>query len=505
MLFFTILLLILFVLRLWLSGFTGIHPDEAYYWVWSLDLKLGYLDHPPMIAWIIAAGRWIIETISPNYLQLEYPAFFSVVKLKAGPFFLSCVATPVLVGKCIEWVQRAPLRVTQMIVLLVTPLLFVGPQIVTPDTPLFFSWTLCLLMAIRLQKRRYYKNDTGDLSPPLWSIAVTLGIAMAFAAYSKYTAVLLAFLVLISGAGLWNAMICALVCSVLIAPYVYWLATTGVAEEAGIFFQFGNAIGDVLKPNNFKFVGDLWASQILFWTPMIFLGVFGFLFTDVRRFFLSDKKHRLSGTLFIWAIAPLVLFSLTALKRPAEANWPLVGGIAAIVMCVARLRLRMFSLTLLTIQNVAIISVAWLVLTQAPKLSVFFEDISPRASALLEKPSRLREFEGWPRLHTLLKDAVLNEDSPIVVESFQILSSLLFVNSSLEEENKLKLYFWEEGSRRSEFNRTPKYLLAKEELNKGHWLLTRDQKNVPDCRLYQGLIKSVSEVYFLYTCKGLRP
>ena len=28
--------------------------DEAYYWLWAQRLDWGYLDHPPLIAWLIA-------------------------------------------------------------------------------------------------------------------------------------------------------------------------------------------------------------------------------------------------------------------------------------------------------------------------------------------------------------------------------------------------------------------------------------------------------------------
>jgi hypothetical protein len=30
-------------------------PDETYYWEWSRRLEGGYFDHPPMIAWLMAA------------------------------------------------------------------------------------------------------------------------------------------------------------------------------------------------------------------------------------------------------------------------------------------------------------------------------------------------------------------------------------------------------------------------------------------------------------------
>src|SRR4051812_48177555 len=32
-----------------------LYPDEAQYWLWSRDLRWGYVSKPPMIAWVIAA------------------------------------------------------------------------------------------------------------------------------------------------------------------------------------------------------------------------------------------------------------------------------------------------------------------------------------------------------------------------------------------------------------------------------------------------------------------
>src|SRR5512142_2748554 len=40
-------------LKLYLSATLQLHPDEAYYWLWSTDLAAGYFDHPPLIAWLI--------------------------------------------------------------------------------------------------------------------------------------------------------------------------------------------------------------------------------------------------------------------------------------------------------------------------------------------------------------------------------------------------------------------------------------------------------------------
>ena len=42
---------VLLVIRLLYAAQLGLAEDEAYYWVWSKQLDIGYFDHPPMIAW----------------------------------------------------------------------------------------------------------------------------------------------------------------------------------------------------------------------------------------------------------------------------------------------------------------------------------------------------------------------------------------------------------------------------------------------------------------------
>ena len=50
------LLLALTVMRLVYAGLFELRTDEAYYWTWSKESVLSFLDHPPMIAWFIRAG-----------------------------------------------------------------------------------------------------------------------------------------------------------------------------------------------------------------------------------------------------------------------------------------------------------------------------------------------------------------------------------------------------------------------------------------------------------------
>ena len=46
--------------RLWLAGHTELLPEEAYYWTYAKHPALGYFDHPPMVAWTIAVGTWLL-------------------------------------------------------------------------------------------------------------------------------------------------------------------------------------------------------------------------------------------------------------------------------------------------------------------------------------------------------------------------------------------------------------------------------------------------------------
>ena len=45
-----------FVLRLVYAGSVEMMPEETYYWNYSRHLSFGYLDHPPMVAWLIRAA-----------------------------------------------------------------------------------------------------------------------------------------------------------------------------------------------------------------------------------------------------------------------------------------------------------------------------------------------------------------------------------------------------------------------------------------------------------------
>ena len=108
------------LVRAVVAGTTGLTDDEAYYRLWALAPALSYYDHPPMVGWMIAAGRWLLGDTA---LGIRLPGL--IISL-LGPFLLWRTGT-LLFGSQVA--QRA------VWIALAMPLLAAGGVIVTPDTP----------------------------------------------------------------------------------------------------------------------------------------------------------------------------------------------------------------------------------------------------------------------------------------------------------------------------------------------------------------------------------
>jgi 4-amino-4-deoxy-L-arabinose transferase-like glycosyltransferase len=58
----TVCVLVVAGLTLMRGIFAAVNPlrvDEAYYWTWSRESVISYLDHPPMISWCLYFGTQI--------------------------------------------------------------------------------------------------------------------------------------------------------------------------------------------------------------------------------------------------------------------------------------------------------------------------------------------------------------------------------------------------------------------------------------------------------------
>ena len=62
------------LIRLAFLGVINLLPEEAYYWNYSRHIDIGYLDHPPMVAWLIYAFEYVLGR---SELAVRLPAFLS--------------------------------------------------------------------------------------------------------------------------------------------------------------------------------------------------------------------------------------------------------------------------------------------------------------------------------------------------------------------------------------------------------------------------------------------
>ena len=195
--------------------------DEAYYTLWSRSLSFGYLDHPPMVAFLIRASTALFGGSEIGVRAL------SLLVVGAMPALIALIAWR-LFGSA----EKAALAALFWIGM---PLVVVGAIFVTPDAPLVVFWTLGLAALVELWL-------TGEAR---WLVA--LGLALGLALESKFTAIFFA-----AGVGLalaaapslrrWLASPALLaglaVALAIFAPFVAWNAEHGWATFAK---QFGRA------------------------------------------------------------------------------------------------------------------------------------------------------------------------------------------------------------------------------------------------------------------------
>jgi hypothetical protein len=359
------------------------------------------------------------------------------------------------------------------------------------------------LYTLKLQRVRDLDSFPGDPTPFRLSYAIRLGLVITFAAYSKYSAFLLAFLIVATGAGLYNSLVAGLLTLLLLIPHLVWNAYVGEPSGGGLFFQLANRAGNLLDPPNYRRAGDLIASQMALWTPLVFFGSISTGLANLRRIFSVQRKTRLNGTLLLWALIPVLFFSLVALRRNAEANWPIMGVCAALVLIVSRFFRSPFWLITLTGTQILVMIIGAIVFVNNKTLASFVQGFNPQLAAKLAKPSRTGEFSGWDQVRQTVYDLTQEvPDAPILVQSYQLLSVLKFYDEVAPSSSRLgsRLKFWAAGSRPSQ------YLLEEGDLPQSnlqkYWLMIRLKQDIPaNCRMSRPVFKGREfETFSIYSC-----
>nr|WP_231875096.1 glycosyltransferase family 39 protein [Gluconobacter thailandicus] len=382
-------LAVLTAIRLTLAAILPLTPDEAYYWVWSRHLQMGYFDHPFMVALWIKIGTWIVGD-TPLGVR-----FLGPLSVLPGSWALFHAARLLLPSR--PW----PLSGFQAVLLLnATLMLGLGAATMTPDTPLVFFVSLALY-AIGKAVSQPASRALG-----WWLLA---GMLLGLAFDSKYTAVLI-------GLGLGGAVVFSpalrkqpgpwLAIPVLLAatvPVLYWNATH---HWASLLKQGGRA-GDWHPARAVQFLSELLGGQIGLATPLIF-GLF------VMGLWACFKRNRLLGWL---GTLPLAVFIFHAFGDRVQANWPaVVYPVLALAAIEAGRRIRWAAISGLVVTALVYVQAAFAPLPLPPA-----------------KDPVQRQTGGWPEFSQKLGERAVAQGATVfMAEDYGLASQLAFNQSHLD-------------------------------------------------------------------------
>jgi hypothetical protein len=265
------------------AQFTELLDDEAYYWVYSQNLALGYHDHPPLVAWTIYLG---------------YSLFKSELGVRLG-MLLFHLGTLRLLEHII---QPKSILFFFSVCLSITAFQFSGFWAV-PDTPFLFSVVFFLFMS-----KKYYSN-------PNWLHALGLGFAAAFVLYSKYHGALLILSMLVFGYKMLfrpSFYLTVLLAVALYLPHFVWLIDNNFPT---LVYHFGYRNSNPYKlSQTLTFLGGQW----LLWGPVIGTLLISQSWKKSAPDFLNQVFSRTG--VFIY----LFLFLFTFFGH-VEGNWALAA------------------------------------------------------------------------------------------------------------------------------------------------------------------------------------
>ncbi|MHC1551622.1 glycosyltransferase family 39 protein [Phyllobacterium sp. K27] len=284
-------------LRLVFLGTVDLIPEEAYYWNYAQHLDIGYLDHPPMVAWLIWAGTSLFGNTE---FGVRIGAYVVWVAAAIFVFLLSRS----LFGKSAALVS--------LLLIATLPFFFSTGILMMPDAPLTAAWagTLYFLERALLGDKRW-----------AWlGIGVCVGLGML----SKYTIILLApatllFLILDVASRQWlrrpEPYIAAALAVLLFSPVIIWNATH---EWVSFTFQSTRRLG---SPFNFSFPA-LIGSIVILLTPLGSIAAFTALSQlNFRIKNYNSMAIRRSFFIAIYTLVPLSVFIAFSVFHSVKLNW----------------------------------------------------------------------------------------------------------------------------------------------------------------------------------------
>jgi hypothetical protein len=303
-------------LRLVYASTIDLRTDEAYYWTWSKENVLSFLDHPPMVAWFIRFGTTIFGDTN---LGVRF----------AG--IVAMLVTQLLLADIVRRVTH-DIRAVVLAVLMPEAALYYGLLMakVAPDIALIPFAVAMLWSLVRLA-------ESGDAR---WWLAA--GVFAGFSLLSKLTAVMLlpavvAFMLVPHWRWRWlrspYPWAAVLIAVSLFLPVLIW---NQQHEWASFRFQFVRAAAS--HEFSLRTVGDYFGLQFgLVGFILLPVVLWGATLTGWRGYRRGDPVAVLLSTA---VIVPFLYFFWKSLTLRIGDTWPMFiwpAGFAAAAINIAML------------------------------------------------------------------------------------------------------------------------------------------------------------------------
>jgi len=296
----------LLALRIVYLGQLELIPQEAYYWNYAQHLDIGYLDHPPLSAWLIA----LATSVRDSEFLVRLPALLSwcVMAVFATMYARDAAGDAVAL--------RTALLASAL------PFFFLVGWLMTPDAPLAAAWAAALY---------YLQRALIDGRPRAW---IGAGLAIGVGMLSKYSMILvpaaaLAFVLLdarsrraLVSPWAWTAVALALV---VFSPVIVWNLQHDWAS-----FTFQGARRLATRDRRFEFPQFLLYILIIV-TPWAIAGLGSALARERRDGVakaapasteLADETARRRWRfVVVFTVVPLAAFAVPSFWSATKLHW----------------------------------------------------------------------------------------------------------------------------------------------------------------------------------------
>ncbi|HDO22394.1 MAG TPA: phospholipid carrier-dependent glycosyltransferase, partial [Nitrospirae bacterium] len=303
-----IILSVISVFRIYyiFTGPLDLSPDEAQYWDWARRLDLSYYSKGPMIAYLIAVGRFFFGD--------------TVFGVRVGAVILSALSSIVIFFMTRRMFEEESALYSAVLFQFI-PLFTVFGVIMTIDAPFVFFWIMSLYLVWLISERVERSEKT-------FQIWILLGVTVGMGLLSKYTMALFYICTLIymlSDRRLRPILkkpypyLAFVISLIIFSPVIIWNAGHDWVTLRHTVGQTHINDGLVISLKDFfEFTG----SQLGVVTPVLFILFFMAVFRMWRG---------IRGKFIFWFSMPVfAFFLLKSIQGKVEANWAMTAYITMI-------------------------------------------------------------------------------------------------------------------------------------------------------------------------------